>query len=83
MKTDLVQGLLQEVRATGSVRIDKRQLLWMLGRQKDHASVWPLLLNEWEELGGARGELHGMEWYGYISLMGSKVDNVQKVWAKE
>lgn len=83
MKTDLVQSLLQEVRATGSVRVDKRQLLWMLGRQRDHQSVWPLLLNEWEEIGAGRDELHGVEWYNYITLIGSKVNNVKKEWAGE
>jgi hypothetical protein len=83
MKTDLVQALLQEVRATGSVRIDKKQLLWMLGRVRDHQSVWPLLLNEWEEIGEERTKLHGIEWFGYITLLGSAADHVKAKWAGE
>lgn len=69
MKTDILQSLLVQVRWTGSAKIHKRELLWMLGRVNDHASAWSLLLDEWEEIGCASSNLHGIEQGDFITLI--------------
>lgn len=69
MKTETLHALLMDVRWSGSAKIQKRPLLWMLGRVNDHASAWSLLLDEWEELGFARNELFGHEVGEHITLI--------------
>ena len=83
VKQDLIHSVLQDVRLTGSAKVNRRKLLWMMGRQNDNASAWSLLLDEWEEIGGDRKALNGL-WEGEaITLLKAKPDSIVKDWAKE
>lgn len=69
MQTAALHALLTNVRFTGSAKIHKRELLWMLGRVNDNASAWGLLIGEWEEIGCDPTELHGLEHGENITLI--------------
>jgi hypothetical protein len=83
VKHDLIQAALQDVKLTGSARLNRKKLLWMIGRQNDSASAWGILLDEWEEIGGDRKALQGL-WFGeYVTLLHSASEQISKLWAKE
>jgi hypothetical protein len=84
MRRERLQELLLDVRHRGSVCIEKRKLLWMLGRSNESATAWAMLLDEWQEVGGVRDSLSGKEWGGWITLVigkGDGIQNVQDDWA--
>jgi len=81
MKTELVQSLLMDVRITGSSRIEKKKLMWLLGRANEGKNAWALLLDEWVEVGEKRDTLHGVEWGSYITLVGTSVECLDQSWA--
>jgi hypothetical protein len=66
---DEVSSLLMDVQIKGSTTVDKRKLLWMMGKGQDRPSAWRDLLDLWEELGMERSDLHGYELRGYITLI--------------
>lgn len=80
MKTDLVQSLLIDVRERGAANIEKRKLLWMLGRSNDTVSAWRDLLREWKEV--CSGELYGHEWGLFITLSARTNESVEEKWTK-
>jgi hypothetical protein len=65
-----------DVRDHGSARLEKRRLLWMLGRSNESPSAWDSLLDEWVEIGGKKSTLHGFQWGPYITLTVQAVDKV-------
>ena len=81
MKQDFLHSLLIDVRDRGSVCIEKRKLLWMMGRTNESAGAWEMLLGEWGEVGGQKQDLHGFEWGNFINLMAKAPDNVAEDWA--
>ena len=83
MKIDLLHSMLIDVRDRGSICIEKKKLLWMVGRKNDGHAVWTSVLNEWEELGGIRADLHGVEYSLFITLINRAASNVTKDWAAE
>jgi hypothetical protein len=86
MNLNRLQEILLDVRDRGSVCIEKKKVLWLLGRSNESASAWAALLDEWEEVGGVRGSLSGKEWGPWITLVVGDVTglaSVKKDWAKE
>jgi len=82
VKNDPLGLLLLDVKDRGSVAIEKRKILYMLGRKNESASVWRDLLDAWEELGYERKALYGFEHNGIITLTISEVDSIQEDWAE-
>lgn len=82
MKNDPLGLLLLDVKDRGSVAIEKRKILYMLGRKNESVSVWRDLLDAWEELGYERKDLYGFEHNGIITLTISEVDSIQEDWAE-
>lgn len=82
MKTDLLQALLFDIREHGCVWIAKRKLLWMLGRTNESKTAWASLLEEWNEIGGEKGALHGFEHVSNIILTARPTINIGDEWAK-
>jgi hypothetical protein len=68
MKTDLLQAFLMDVRERGCAQVEKRKLLWMLGRSNESKTAWVSLLEEWAEIGGEKDALHGLESGPYVIL---------------
>jgi hypothetical protein len=62
MKHEALQSFLLDVRDKGSARIDRRKLAWLLGRSNLNASAFQLLLEEWEQIGGEKQKLRGLQW---------------------
>ena len=82
---DGVAELLMDVALSGAAVIDKRKLLWMMGKGQDRPTAWATLLDVWEEVGMKRGDLDGIEVFGNIVLTrGPKTEIVSvKKWADE
>ncbi len=85
MKNELLQLFLIDVRDRGSACIEKKKILWMLGRKNDGAGAWSSLLAEWEELGGDKSALHGIEWgpqgASFITVTAMQPANIEESWA--
>jgi hypothetical protein len=45
-----LRSLLRDVQIDGTVTINKRKLLWLLGWGQDRADAWKELLDFWEEM---------------------------------
>lgn len=79
---DFLIAFLMDVIADGAAIIDKRKLLWLMGKAQDRAAVWDELLGHWEELGMERDDLLGAEVHGKMVFLRSSasVEPVKK-WA--
>ena len=80
MKSELLHSLLIDVRDQGSVRIDKKKLMWMLGRFNESKTVWIGLIEEWQEIAGKKAPLFGFEWNQQIILTVDAPDNIGERW---
>jgi hypothetical protein len=81
MKRGQLHDMFWDIREQGSARVEKKRLLWWLGRTNDGVGAWNLLLDEWEEFGGDREELHGLDHNGHITLTMGAADKVAEDWA--
>lgn len=76
---DVLIATLIDVIADGAAVIDKKKLLWMMGKAQDRPTVWAALLEHWEDLGMDEDDLLGGEVNGKIILVRSAVDKLAKV----
>lgn len=80
---DVLSAVLMDVSIQGAAVIDKRKLLWLMGKSHDRPTAWAMLLDQWEDIGKDRNDLIGCEVNGNIVLMlncGTEVEAVEK-WA--
>lgn len=77
------RSLLKDVMLHGTATIDKRKLLWLIGWAQDRPGAWADLLTIWEDIGGNRKALIGVEVDSSIVLMRSSLKDVALVttWA--
>ena len=82
---DFLRAFLMDVIAQGFASMDKRKLIWLLGKQQDRPQVWADLLSAWEDEGMDRKALSGAEYNGRILLIYNtqfEFDSVE-TWAGE
>ena len=81
--SDEVKSLLKDVSLYGSVVINKKKLLWLLGWGQDRAGAWKDLLSHWAAIGEQSDKLSGFEVYDNIILSVFQNKSPEKVskWA--
>jgi hypothetical protein len=81
VKSEVLHSLLMDVRERGSASVEKRKLMWMLGRTYEGANAWSALLDEWKEVGGSKDTLYGVECGPFITLTNGRPANIKGEWA--
>ncbi len=77
-----LKSLLLDVRHQGQVTVPKRKLMWLLGgRKNEHWTAWSALLDEWVEMGEARGMLYGTFEGPRIILIYGQPQQLSSTWA--
>lgn len=82
MEASSLRDLLLIVFLRGSVCIEKRRLLNMVGYQHDYPKAWKLVLDEWQEINPDRKILRGLEYGAFITILATDPEPVTK-WAAE
>ena len=85
VRRQLVADILLRVMEENVVALPKRGLIWRLGWGQDKPGAWTDLLKVWEECGGQRDALHGIEYGGKLVLFyGKPPDKIESVtdWAE-
>ena len=59
--SDEVKSLLKDVTISGSIIVNKKKLLWLLGWGQDRKGAWKDLLAHWKEIGEQDSNLVGIE----------------------
>lgn len=67
-----IADLLFRVMEENVVVVPKRGVIWRLGWGQAKAGAWSDLLKIWEDCGGERGALHGVEHGGKVVLFYGK-----------
>jgi len=65
---DFLKAFLMDVIVDGAGIIEKRKLVWLLGRSNARPAVWEELIAQWEDLGMEPDDLQGAEVFGNIVL---------------
>ena len=85
--TEIIRSLLNDVRTSGPVVIDKQKLLFLLGWGQDRGGAWADLIGHWEDLDEEPNTLLGMEiWNKMVLAKGDsppKMVCIQNEWAEQ
>ncbi len=77
-----IQNLMTKVLCGEVICLNKAYLLKLLGRERDRSEAWSELLDIYEDIGGSRDSLYGVELNGNIVVSPSAFDQV-RAWSGE
>lgn len=87
--TEILRSLLNDVRSSGPVIVDKPKLLFLLGWGQDRGGAWTDLVSHWEAINEDPQTLFGLETWNKIVLAKTsaaeapKMVCIQSEWAEQ